>query len=150
MKCRNFYFINFYSFFFYRLFVLIIIISFIGYVLPWGQISFWGATVITNLISSIPYLGDTVVIWVWGGFSVDSPTLSRFFRLHFILPFLLVIIILVHLINLHKKGSSNPLGLRNYYSRISFFPYFSFKDLLMLIVLLLSILLLIFFFSSFF
>nr|QBZ38093.1 cytochrome b [Bambusiphaga maculata] len=103
--------------------------AFLGYVLPWGQMSFWGATVITNLVSAIPYLGVSVVNWVWGGFSVENPTLNRFFSLHFMLPFILTVLILFHLIFLHEKGSSNPLGLKNKMDKISFHPYFSIKDL---------------------
>nr|YP_009468951.1 cytochrome b [Changeondelphax velitchkovskyi]AVC55485.1 cytochrome b [Changeondelphax velitchkovskyi] len=102
--------------------------AFLGYVLPWGQMSFWGATVITNLLSAIPYLGNTLVSWIWGGFSVENPTLNRFFSFHFILPFILCVIILFHLIFLHEKGSSNPLGLKNKIDKISFHPYFSIKD----------------------
>ena len=103
--------------------------AFLGYVLPWGQISFWGATVITNLLSAIPYLGNTLVSWIWGGFSVENPTLNRFFSFHFILPFILCLIIIFHLIFLHEKGSSNPLGLKNKIDKISFHPYFTIKDL---------------------
>nr|QBZ38106.1 cytochrome b [Cemus sauteri] len=103
--------------------------AFLGYVLPWGQMSFWGATVITNLLSAIPYLGNTLVTWIWGGFSVENPTLNRFFSFHFILPFMLVLLILVHLIFLHEKGSSNPLGLKNKTDKISFHPYFTLKDI---------------------
>nr|QBZ38184.1 cytochrome b [Sogata hakonensis] len=104
--------------------------AFLGYVLPWGQMSFWGATVITNLLSAIPYVGITLVTWIWGGFSVENPTLNRFFTFHFILPFMLMLMILIHLILLHEKGSSNPLGLKNKIDKISFHPYFSIKDLL--------------------
>nr|YP_009987581.1 cytochrome b [Tropidocephala brunnipennis]QBZ38054.1 cytochrome b [Tropidocephala brunnipennis] len=103
--------------------------AFLGYVLPWGQMSFWGATVITNLLSAIPYLGKFLVNWIWGGFSVDNPTLNRFFSLHFLLPFMLTMMILMHLIFLHEKGSSNPLGLKNKIDKISFHPYFSIKDI---------------------
>nr|YP_009987542.1 cytochrome b [Epeurysa nawaii]QBZ38002.1 cytochrome b [Epeurysa nawaii]QBZ38015.1 cytochrome b [Epeurysa nawaii] len=103
--------------------------AFLGYVLPWGQMSFWGATVITNLMSAIPYLGNMMVTWVWGGFSVDNPTLNRFFSLHFMLPFILTVFILMHLIFLHENGSSNPLGLKNKIDKISFHPYFSVKDI---------------------
>nr|QDC34449.1 cytochrome b [Laodelphax striatellus] len=103
--------------------------AFLGYVLPWGQMSFWGATVITNLLSAIPYLGNTLVSWIWGGFSVENPTLNRFFSFHFILPFILCLMIMFHLIFLHEKGSSNPLGLKNKIDKISFHPYFTIKDL---------------------
>nr|QBZ38119.1 cytochrome b [Malaxella flava]QBZ38132.1 cytochrome b [Malaxella flava] len=117
--------------------------AFLGYVLPWGQMSFWGATVITNLMSAIPYLGNSLVYWIWGGFSVENPTLNRFFSLHFILPFILILLIIFHLIFLHEKGSSNPLGLKNNIDKISFHPYFSIKDLMgfMLMILMFSIIL---------
>jgi len=103
--------------------------AFLGYVLPWGQISFWGATVITNLFSAIPYLGEELVQWIWGGFSVDSATLLRFFSLHFILPFLISGIRGVHLVFLHQTGRRNPLGLSRNFDKIPFHPYFSIKDL---------------------
>nr|AZZ89113.1 cytochrome b [Magadhaideus sp. n. SX-2018] len=108
--------------------------AFLGYVLPWGQMSFWGATVITNLISAIPYVGDMVVSWMWGGFAVDNPTLNRFFSFHFIMPFVLAMIILTHLIFLHETGSSNPLGMKNNIDKIPFHPYFSVKDILGMIM----------------
>nr|YP_010235806.1 cytochrome b [Bambusicaliscelis fanjingensis]QTD82424.1 cytochrome b [Bambusicaliscelis fanjingensis] len=104
--------------------------AFMGYVLPWGQMSFWGATVITNLISAIPYIGEMIVKWVWGGFAVDNPTLNRFFTFHFILPFMLSMMIIMHLIFLHETGSSNPLGMKNNIDKIPFHPYFTIKDLL--------------------
>nr|YP_010274416.1 cytochrome b [Pochazia guttifera]UJT96860.1 cytochrome b [Pochazia guttifera] len=104
--------------------------AFLGYVLPWGQMSFWGATVITNLISAIPYMGDMIVKWMWGGFAVDNPTLNRFFSFHFILPFILSMLVVTHLIFLHETGSSNPLGTKNNIDKIPFHPYFSIKDIL--------------------
>jgi len=104
--------------------------AFIGYVLPWGQMSFWGATVITNLISAIPFVGAEIVNWVWGGFSVDNPTLNRFFSLHYLLPFLLLGLVLAHLVLLHQDGSNNPLGVDTKGDRVSFVPYFYVKDLL--------------------
>ena len=103
--------------------------AFIGYVLPWGQMSFWGATVITNLISAIPYIGNDIVQWVWGGFSVDNPTLNRFFSLHYLLPFALAGLSLVHLIALHEHGSNNPLGVDSNIDKIPFHPYYTSKDL---------------------
>nr|YP_010982597.1 cytochrome b [Pseudodiaptomus hessei]WOH21595.1 cytochrome b [Pseudodiaptomus hessei] len=103
--------------------------AFLGYVLPWGQMSFWGATVITNLFSAIPYLGQDLVIWMWGGFAVDNPTLTRFFSLHFLLPFVIAAMTLVHLLFLHKTGSSNPLGVNSNFDKIKFHPYFTSKDL---------------------
>lgn len=110
--------------------LLTIATAFLGYVLPWGQISFWGATVITNLLSAIPYIGSTLVTWLWGGFAVDNATLSRFFRLHFILPFIIVIIVIIHIFFLHQTGSNNPIGINSNSDKIPFHPYFSIKDLL--------------------
>nr|AAY22034.1 cytochrome b [Regulus calendula]WDE81581.1 cytochrome b [Regulus calendula]WDE81582.1 cytochrome b [Regulus calendula]WDE81583.1 cytochrome b [Regulus calendula]WDE81584.1 cytochrome b [Regulus calendula] len=104
--------------------------AFVGYVLPWGQMSFWGATVITNLFSAIPYIGQTLVEWAWGGFSVDNPTLTRFFALHFLLPFVIAGLTLVHLTFLHETGSNNPLGIPSDCDKIPFHPYYSTKDLL--------------------
>ncbi len=111
------------------LLLLVIATAFLGYVLPWGQISFWGATVITNLFSAIPYLGGDVVIWLWGGFAVDNATLTRFFRFHFLLPFLLSALVLIHLVFLHETGSNNPLGFGASSDKVSFYPYFILKDL---------------------
>nr|YP_009107639.1 cytochrome b [Serinus albogularis]AIU44840.1 cytochrome b [Serinus albogularis] len=104
--------------------------AFVGYVLPWGQMSFWGATVITNLFSAIPYIGQTLVEWAWGGFSVDNPTLTRFFALHFLLPFLIVGLTLVHLTFLHDTGSNNPTGVPSDCDKIPFHPYYTVKDIL--------------------
>nr|CAD58941.1 cytochrome b [Sylvia hortensis] len=104
--------------------------AFVGYVLPWGQMSFWGATVITNLLSAIPYIGQTLVEWAWGGFSVDNPTLTRFFALHFLLPFVIAGLTLVHLTLLHETGSNNPLGIPSDCDKIPFHPYYSTKDVL--------------------
>lgn len=104
--------------------------GFIGYVLPWGQMSFWGATVITNLISAIPFVGEPIVQWVWGGFSVDNPTLNRFFSLHYTLPFIIAALALVHLALLHLDGSNNPLGVDSSVDKMPFYPYFYVKDLL--------------------
>uniref|UniRef100_A0AAU6PC06 Cytochrome b n=1 Tax=Funkikonia zheana TaxID=3133676 RepID=A0AAU6PC06_9HEMI len=103
--------------------------AFLGYVLPWGQMSFWGATVITNLLSAIPYLGLSLVNWIWGGFSVDSPTLSRFFSLHFLFPFVILMLSVIHLFFLHMTGSNNPIGLNSSFDKISFHPFFSIKDI---------------------
>nr|AAX14575.1 cytochrome b [Ctenops nobilis] len=116
--------------------------AFVGYVLPWGQMSFWGATVITNLLSAIPYVGNTLVQWIWGGFSVDNATLTRFFAFHFLLPFIIAAATILHLLFLHETGSNNPLGLNSNVDKITFHPYFSFKDLLgfaTLLVLLISL-----------
>nr|ACL14684.1 cytochrome b [Girardinus microdactylus] len=118
------------------LLLLVMMTAFVGYVLPWGQMSFWGATVITNLLSAVPYAGDTLVQWIWGGFSVDNATLTRFFAFHFLLPFVVTAATLVHLIFLHETGSNNPIGLNSDVDKISFHPYFSYKDLLGFIFLL--------------
>nr|YP_009316474.1 cytochrome b [Halaelurus buergeri]AOV83441.1 cytochrome b [Halaelurus buergeri] len=109
---------------------LLMATAFVGYVLPWGQMSFWGATVITNLLSAFPYIGDMLVQWIWGGFSVDNATLSRFFAFHFLLPFLILAFTLIHLLFLHEQGSNNPLGINSNADKISFHPYYSYKDLL--------------------
>lgn len=109
---------------------LVMATAFLGYVLPWGQISFWGATVITNLFSAIPYFGGDIVFWLWGGYAVSQPTLSRFFRFHFLIPFLIRGLVLVHILFLHNLGSSNPLGLNRNFDKILFHPYFTWKDLL--------------------
>lgn len=111
------------------LLLLMIITAFIGYVLPWGQMSFWGATVITSLASAIPVVGDSIVSWLWGGFSVDNATLNRFFSLHFVLPFLIVGVSILHLAALHQYGSNNPLGINASVDKIGFYPYFYVKDL---------------------
>lgn len=111
------------------IFIAMMATAFIGYVLPWGQMSLWGATVITNLMSAIPLIGNEVVTFIWGGYSVDNPTLNRFFALHFLLPFLLVALVLLHLIALHSYGSNNPTGLSSLADRIRFHPYFTSKDL---------------------
>nr|YP_011017314.1 cytochrome b [Amblyomma argentinae]WQF68977.1 cytochrome b [Amblyomma argentinae] len=125
------------SFFFVKVWlsgVIIVFIlmatAFLGYILPWGQMSFWGATVITNLISAIPYLGQSITYWVWGGFSVDNNTLIRFFSLHFILPFILLMMSVIHIILIHEKGSSNPIGSSLNIDKITFHPYFTIKDLM--------------------
>nr|ADD49703.1 cytochrome b [Gekko swinhonis]ADD49729.1 cytochrome b [Gekko swinhonis] len=109
---------------------LVMATAFVGYVLPWGQMSFWGATVITNLLSAIPYIGPTLVGWIWGGFSVDNATLTRFFTFHFLLPFIILAMVMLHLLYLHETGSNNPTGLNSSTDKIPFHPYFSYKDLL--------------------
>nr|YP_010463407.1 cytochrome b [Cryptoperla kawasawai]UUK29383.1 cytochrome b [Cryptoperla kawasawai] len=109
--------------------------AFMGYVLPWGQMSFWGATVITNLLSAVPYLGIDLVQWVWGGFAVDNATLTRFFTFHFLLPFIVTAAIMIHLLFLHQTGSNNPLGLNSDVDKIPFHPYFTFKDIVGFLVL---------------
>nr|YP_010222600.1 cytochrome b [Neojurtina typica]UCC46063.1 cytochrome b [Neojurtina typica] len=126
------------------LLLLIMGTAFLGYVLPWGQMSLWGATVITNLLSAVPYLGKTLVMWLWGGFSVDNATLTRFFTLHFLLPFIISAMVIIHLLFLHQTGSNNPLGLNSNYDKSPFHPYFSTKDLMgmMLTLMMFSLLIL--------
>nr|AOT84765.1 cytochrome b [Platerodrilus sp. MNCN/DNA:86739] len=109
--------------------------AFLGYVLPWGQMSFWGATVITNLLSAIPYIGSTLTQWLWGGFAIENATLNRFFALHFLMPFLITALVLIHLIFLHKTGSNNPLGTNSNIDKIPFHPYFSIKDTMWIIMM---------------
>nr|AGM53229.1 cytochrome b [Balaenoptera physalus] len=116
--------------------------AFVGYVLPWGQMSFWGATVITNLLSAIPYIGTTLVEWIWGGFSVDKATLTRFFAFHFILPFIILALAIVHLIFLHETGSNNPTGIPSDMDKIPFHPYHTIKDILGALLLILILLML--------
>jgi quinol-cytochrome oxidoreductase complex cytochrome b subunit len=113
-----------------------------GYVLPWGQMSFWGATVITNLFSAIPYVGEAIVEWLWGGFSVGNATLNRFFSLHYLMPFVIAGLVIVHLSLLHNEGSNNPLGIGTNVDTVSFYPYFYVKDLFAFFIL-------VFVFSSF-
>nr|YP_009945923.1 cytochrome b [Pterocryptis anomala]QOE56558.1 cytochrome b [Pterocryptis anomala] len=112
------------------LLLLVMMTAFVGYVLPWGQMSFWGATVITNLLSAVPYMGNTLVQWIWGGFSVDNATLTRFFAFHFLLPFIVVAATALHALFLHETGSNNPIGLNSDADKIPFHPYFSYKDIL--------------------
>nr|YP_009558644.1 cytochrome b [Partulina redfieldi]AZZ06745.1 cytochrome b [Partulina redfieldi] len=122
------------------IFLISMATAFLGYVLPWGQMSYWGATVITNLLSAIPYWGQNLVIWIWGGYSVGPATLGRFFSLHFILPFLILVLVLVHLIFLHLKGSTNPLGQLSGINKVAFHPYYTFKDLVGFIMIFLFML----------
>nr|ABY80809.1 cytochrome b [Lepidophyma flavimaculatum]ABY80810.1 cytochrome b [Lepidophyma flavimaculatum]ADI24108.1 cytochrome b [Lepidophyma flavimaculatum] len=128
------------------LLLLVMATAFVGYVLPWGQMSFWGATVITNLLSAIPYIGTTLVQWIWGGFSVDNATLTRFFTFHFILPFVVIAMAALHLLFLHETGSNNPTGLNSNSDKIPFHPFFSYKDLLGALMISLLLLLLALFF----
>jgi|TARA_B110000261_G_scaffold4674_1_gene4930 quinol-cytochrome oxidoreductase complex cytochrome b subunit len=111
------------------IFLIMMGTAFMGYVLPWGQMSFWGATVITNLVSAIPVIGVSIVEWLWGGFSVDNATLNRFFSIHYLLPFIIAGLAIVHIALLHKDGSNNPLGIDSSTDKIPFFPYFYVKDL---------------------
>nr|ABZ90243.1 cytochrome b [Makalata macrura] len=119
--------------------------AFMGYVLPWGQMSFWGATVITNLLSAIPYIGPMLVEWIWGGFSVDKATLTRFFAFHFILPFIITAMVMIHLLFLHETGSNNPSGLNSDSDKIPFHPYFTIKDILGLLLMILMLMMLVLF-----
>nr|ASU92814.1 cytochrome b [Proechimys guyannensis] len=119
--------------------------AFMGYVLPWGQMSFWGATVITNLLSAIPYMGPSLVEWVWGGFSVDKATLTRFFAFHFVLPFIITAMVMIHLLFLHETGSNNPSGLNSDSDKIPFHPYYTIKDILGLLFMLMTLMTLILF-----
>lgn len=130
------------------IFILMMATAFMGYVLPWGQMSFWGATVITNLFSAVPLVGKDIVDWLWGGFAVDNPTLNRFFSLHFTLPFVIVGAVLIHLVLLHEVGSNNPLGLTLKTENIPFYPYFYTKDLFGLMVLFLAFFSFIFYYPN--
>uniref|UniRef100_UPI0030E42433 cytochrome b n=1 Tax=Henricia reniossa TaxID=2053902 RepID=UPI0030E42433 len=121
------------------LFLLTMLTAFVGYVLPWGQMSFWGATVITNLISAVPYIGNSIVQWLWGGFSVDNATLTRFFAFHFLLPFILAALSLVHLLFLHQTGSNNPIGIQSNFDNTPFHTYFTTKDATGFLILLTAI-----------
>nr|YP_009627355.1 cytochrome b [Aristobia reticulator]QCC70803.1 cytochrome b [Aristobia reticulator] len=124
------------------IFFIVMGTAFLGYVLPWGQMSFWGATVITNLLSAIPYLGTMIVQWVWGGFAVDNATLTRFFTLHFLLPFVVIALVIIHLLFLHQTGSNNPLGTNSNFDKIPFHPYFSLKDIVGMLIMSMALLIL--------
>nr|YP_010615461.1 cytochrome b [Abisara chela]WAT94131.1 cytochrome b [Abisara chela] len=121
---------------------LLMATAFMGYVLPWGQMSFWGATVITNLLSAIPYLGTMLVNWIWGGFAVDNATLTRFYTFHFLLPFIVLMMVMIHLLFLHQTGSNNPLGINSNLDKIPFYPFFLFKDFIGFIILMMLLILL--------
>jgi ubiquinol-cytochrome c reductase cytochrome b subunit len=127
--------------------ILMMATAFMGYVLPWGQMSFWGATVITNLFSAIPFVGENIVTWLWGGFSVDNPTLNRFYSLHYLLPFLIVGVVVLHLVALHRFGSNNPLGIdtKGPQDTLPFHPYYTAKDMFGLGVFLIIYALIVFF-----
>uniref|UniRef100_UPI0031F42029 cytochrome b n=1 Tax=Pyrgodera armata TaxID=1964324 RepID=UPI0031F42029 len=114
---------------------LVMATAFMGYVLPWGQMSFWGATVITNLLSAMPYIGTDIVQWVWGGFAVDNATLNRFYTFHFLLPFIIASMVMIHLFFLHQTGSNNPIGLNSNIDKIPFHPYFTYKDMITFIIM---------------
>ena len=122
--------------------------AFMGYVLPWGQMSFWGATVITSLMTAIPFVGEAITQWLWGGFTVSNATLNRFFSLHFLLPFLIAGLTIIHIALLHKEGSNNPLGIDSNVDKISFYPYFFIKDLFSFFVFITFFSVFIFFFPN--
>lgn len=130
------------------IFLLMMATAFMGYVLPWGQMSFWGATVITNLFSAIPLVGKSIVEWLWGGFSVGNATLNRFFSLHYLLPFIIAGLVLLHLALLHKDGSNNPLGINTNVDYISFYPYYYVKDLFAFFIFALIFAILVFFYPN--
>ena len=130
------------------IFILMMATAFMGYVLPWGQMSFWGATVITSLVTAIPIVGQSVVDWLWGGFTVNNATLNRFFSLHFFLPFVIAGLALIHLALLHKDGSNNPLGVESSVDKIAFYPYFFVKDLYAFFVFLLFFCLFVFYYPN--
>src|SRR6056300_1484689 len=133
------------------IYLLMMAAAFMGYVLPWGQMSFWGATVITNLFSAIPLVGDGIVTWLWGGFSVDNPTLSRFFALHYLMPFLIVGVVILHIIALHRFGSNNPLGIdvSGKQDTVPFHRYYTSKDLFGAVVFLTIFASAVFFYPNF-
>lgn len=128
--------------------LLMIMTAFMGYVLPWGQMSFWGATVITNLCSAVPFIGQDLVLWLWGGFSVDNATLNRFFSFHYLFPFIITALVLVHLIALHEDGSNNPLGIETRQDKVPFHPYYTIKDLYGAVVFLLFFAVFVFFYPN--
>jgi quinol-cytochrome oxidoreductase complex cytochrome b subunit len=130
------------------IYILMMATAFIGYVLPWGQMSFWGATVITNLFSTIPFVGKNVVEWLWGGFSVGNPTLNRFFSLHYLVPFLIAGAALMHIALLHEVGSNNPLGVDCHEDKVFFYPYFYVKDLIFFYILILTFSFFLYFFPN--
>nr|QYC61813.1 apocytochrome b [Paralia sulcata] len=130
------------------IFILMMATAFMGYVLPWGQMSFWGATVITSLFTAIPLVGNSIVEWLWGGFTVDNATLNRFFSLHFFLPFIIAGLSLLHLALLHKDGSNNPLGVDSSVDKVPFYPYFFVKDLFAFFIFLTFFCILIFYFPN--
>nr|QJH91593.1 cytochrome b [Varuna litterata]QRK27370.1 cytochrome b [Varuna litterata] len=143
---RGIYFSSYMNFHAWMVGVLILFMimatAFLGYVLPWGQMSFWGATVITNLFSAIPFIGTDLVQWIWGGFSVDNATLTRFFSFHFILPLIAAAFSMIHILFLHQMGANNPLGISSQTDKIPFHPYFTFKDIVGFIIMLSALLIL--------
>jgi ubiquinol-cytochrome c reductase cytochrome b subunit len=131
------------------IYLLMIVTAFLGYVLPWGQMSYWAATVITNLVTIVPFVGKDLVYWIWGGYSINNATLNRFYSFHFLLPFVILVLVIYHLYILHKMGSSNPLGIRaTKLNKIPFYPYFIVKDLLGILVVLIPFCFLLFFYPD--
>lgn len=130
------------------LLLLVIASAFLGYVLPWGQISFWGATVITNLFRAVPYVGSSLVTWLWGGFAVDNPTLTRFFTFHFLIPFAVSALTIIHIFFLHQFGSNNPLGVSCSPDKVPFHWYYTIKDTLGFCILIRSLLFIVFFYPQ--
>ena len=128
--------------------ILLIVTAFLGYVLPWGQMSFWAATVITNVVSVVPIVGNKIVIWLWGGYQVANPTLNKFFSLHFVLPFIILALAIIHIILLHEVGSNNPLGIEFKVDQLSMSPYFILKDLYSLFILLIIFFIFVFFYPN--
>lgn len=131
------------------LFLIMMLTAFIGYVLPWGQMSFWGATVITNFVSAVPYIGNDIVQWVWGGFSVGNATLNRFFSLHYLFPFVIAGLVVIHLVLLHTTGSNSPTGLNPNSDKVPFHIYYTTKDFYGFILLLIFLSLLVFYIPNF-
>ena len=128
--------------------LLIILTAFLGYVLPWGQMSFWAATVITNMVSAVPFIGSDIVTWIWGGFSVGGPTLTRFYALHYLLPFVILALVLFHIYLLHKHGSTNPYGMETRIDENFFFPYYIVKDIYAIILFFIALSFLVFFYPN--
>jgi len=129
--------------------LIMILTAFLGYVLPWGQMSFWAATVITNLASAVPFIGDIIVLWLWGGFAVDNATLNRFFSLHYFFPFIIAALVILHVAFLHQSGSSNPIGLSTHsIDGIYFHPYYTIKDALGFCIFFIYLFIFCFFFTK--
>jgi ubiquinol-cytochrome c reductase cytochrome b subunit len=128
--------------------LLLILTAFLGYVLPWGQISFWAATVITNMVSAVPFVGTDIVTWIWGGFSVGGPTLTRFYALHYLFPFVILALVLFHIFLLHKHGSNNPQGIEPRIDDNFFFPYYIVKDIYAIILFFIALSFVIFFYPN--
>lgn len=153
-RARTFYFSSYFNrlltwFSGFFIFIFLILIAFFGYVLPWGQRSFWAATVITSLVSILPYIGNDLLLYLWGGFSIDLPTLSRFYSLHFLFPFILCVLVALHLFFLHEEGSSDPLGSFCISDKITFHPFYTIKDIVGIWLRLIIFIFFIFFLPNF-